>query len=243
MDYDSVLDLLKNTRSIRRFKTDPLPDELIERIIEAARWAPSGFNQQPWDFIVVSKPELRNKIIEFCGASGPLSFQMEIARESWQKVPTWKPERMDYDFRSAPVFILLCGDTRTQKGLPMALRYDKARLQNVFISSLANAFLYMHIAASSLGMASQWVSAVSTPYAQCMIKNLLGVPEALEIYDMLVLGYPGMRPRPKLLRSKSKMVHYDDCGPESFRTDEEVKDFVRRARAWNIATEKRKAVL
>jgi hypothetical protein len=58
---------------------------------------------------------------------------------------------------------------------------------------------------------------------------------------MLAVGYQGFKPRPKLLRNKAKMVHYDDCGPESFRTDEEVKDFIRRARAWNIGTEKRKA--
>jgi nitroreductase len=241
MDYDSVLELFKNTRSIRRFKPDPLPGEYIDRIIEAARWAPSGFNQQPWEFIVVRKPELKNKIIEFCGVSGPLSSQMEIARESWQRIPKWEPAGMDNDFRTAPVFILLCGDTRTQAGLPMALRFDKTRLQNVFTSSLSNAFIYMHITASALGLASQWVSAASTPYAQCMIKNLLGIPAEMEIYDLLVLGYPAVNPRPKLMRDKSKMIHYDDGGPESFRTDAEVKDFVRKARAWNIATEKRKA--
>jgi nitroreductase len=243
MNYDTALELMKNTRSIRRFKPDSLPAEFIEQIIEAARWAPSGFNQQPWEFIVVRKPELRNKIIEFCGALGPQSAQMEITRESWQKEPRWEPARMENDFGVAPVFILLCGDARTQEGLPMALRHDKLRLQNVFTSSLANAFIYMHMAASALGLASQWVSASSAPYAQCMIKNLLCIPKEMGIYDMLALGRPAIAPRPKLLRDKIKMVHYDECDPESFRTDEEVKDFIRKARAWNIATEKRKADL
>jgi nitroreductase len=66
MDYNSVLELAKNTRSIRRFKPDPVPEKYIDQIIEVARWAPSGFNQQPWDFIVVRKPELKNKIVEYC---------------------------------------------------------------------------------------------------------------------------------------------------------------------------------
>jgi nitroreductase len=105
MEYDSILELVKNTRSIRRFKPDPIPDEYIDKVIEVARWAPSGFNQQPWDFIVVKKPELKLKILEFCGAYGAQSAQMEIARESWQKGPKWEPGRRDSDFSVAPVFI------------------------------------------------------------------------------------------------------------------------------------------
>ena len=123
----------------------------------------------------------------------------------------------------------------------MALRYSPYRLQSTFTSSLANAFLYMHMAATSLGLASQWVSATSTPYANCMIKQLLGIPGELEIYDMLALGYPAVKPRAKLLKDKAKMVHYDQCGIGDFRTDEEVRDFIRRARTWNIAAENRKA--
>jgi nitroreductase len=241
MDYKSVLELAKNTRSIRRFKPDPIPEKYIDQIIEVARWAPSGFNQQPWDFIVVRKPELKNKIVEFCRTYGSQSAQMEIARESWQKGPKWAPGKEENDFSIAPVFILLCGDTRTKAGLPMALRYNPDRLQSTFTSGLANAFLYMHMAATALGLASQWVSGVSVSYAHCMIKELLGIPKELEIYDMLVVGYPAFKPRPKLLKDKAKTVHYDYCGAGSFRTDVEVKDFVRKARAWNIGAEKRKA--
>ena len=64
MNYDSLLELVKKRRSIRRFKPDPIPDENIEKIIEVARWAPSGFNMQPWEFVVVKKAELRSKITE-----------------------------------------------------------------------------------------------------------------------------------------------------------------------------------
>jgi nitroreductase len=241
MDYDEVLDLVKNTRSIRRFKPDFIPDKHVDKIIEVARWAPSGFNQQPWDFVVIKKPELKNRIVEFCRAYGSQSTQMESTRESWQKGPKWAPVKEENDFSIAPVFILLCGDIRTKEGLPMSLRYSPERLQSVFTSSLANAFLYMHMTATALGLASQWVSSVSTSYAHCMIKELLGIPKPLEIYDMLALGYPAIKPRQKLLRDKAKMVHYDDCKAESFRTDEEVRDFIRKARAWNIGAEKRKA--
>ena len=241
MDYNAVLELVKSTRSIRRFKPGPIPNEYVEKVIEVARWAPSGFNQQPWDFIVVKKLQLRRKIVEFCRAYGSQSAEMEATREPWQKGPKWAPVKEVNDFSAAPVFIILCGDVRTNEGLPMALRYNPDRLQSVFTSSLANAFLYMHMAATALGLGSQWVSSVSTSYAQCMIKELLGIPKELVIYDMLALGYPAIKPKPKLLKDKAKTVHHDYCGPESFRTDEEVRDFIRKARKWNIGAEKRQA--
>jgi nitroreductase len=241
MDYDSFLELVKSTRSIRRFKPDPIPDEYIDKVIEAARWAPSGFNQQPWEFVVVRKPELMKKIAGYTGIYWTQSREMEATRESWQGV--WEPEPVgsEADYSMAAAYIIVFGDTRTKQGLPMGVRYDKHRCETIFISSLANAFLYMHMAAGTLGLASQWVSAVSTTYAQCMIKDLLGIPGELEIYDMLALGYPAVQPRPKLLRDKNKMVHYDYGGAGAFRTDDEVKEYIHRSRTWTIAAHKRKA--
>ena len=57
-----ILDVVTSRRSIRRFTSDPVPDELVDKILEAARWAPSGENEQPWKLIVVRDPETRNKI-------------------------------------------------------------------------------------------------------------------------------------------------------------------------------------
>jgi len=241
MDYDSLLELVKNRRSIRRFKSDLIPDEYINKIIEVARWAPSGFNQQPWEFVVVKKSELKNKIVEFCRESRIFGPRMEATREPWQGTSKIMLYQGEPDFSIAPVFILLFGDNRTREGLPMGLRYDIYRQQIIFTSGLASAFLYMHLAATSLGLASQWVSAVGSAYPQCMIKDLLGIRKEMEIYDMMALGYPALKPKSKLLRDKQKMVHYDNCGVEDFRTDEEVRDFIRKARRWNIAAENRKA--
>ena len=59
MDYDSLLKLVKKRRSVRKLKTEPIPDEFVDKIIEVARWATSGANSQPWQFIVVKKEEFR----------------------------------------------------------------------------------------------------------------------------------------------------------------------------------------
>ena len=167
---------------------------------------------------------------------------MEITREPWQGKP-WETSGVidaGMDFTTAPVFIILLGDPRTNLGLPMGLRYDKHRCQTVFTSSLASAFLYMHLAATTLGLASQWVSAISTSFASCMVKDLLEIPHEMEPYDMMALGYPAIQPSDKFMRDQEKMIHYDDCGPKDFRSDDEVKDYVKKARNWTIGTHRRK---
>lgn len=231
MNYDGFLELLKERRSIRRFTQDPVPDEYVDMVIEAARFAPSGFNQQPWDFVIVKDSALKEGIVQICETQVELNTQMEATRESWQTTPKApSPPGPGGDYRVAPVFILVLGDTRTRKGLPMIRRYDERQWQLVFVSGLANALLSMHLAATALGLGGQWVSRVSTAYGNCMIKSLLGIPEPFEIYDMMALGHSASTPQPRLMREKANMVHHDHCGPESFRTDDEVNDFIRRSR-------------
>jgi nitroreductase len=243
MDYASFLELARSRRSIRRFRSEPVPDDYVDKIIEAARWAPSGFNSQPWEFIVIKDKQLKDDVIRIvrpprpAGASG--FSKMEEMCEPWmrQKMQPWLDPEME--FQNAPVFILLFGDTRTQVGLPMVVRCDPHIRHSIFISSLANAFLYMHLAATTLGLASQWVSMVASPANHCLLKNLLHIPVEMEVYDMIVLGYPASKSRPKLMRPLEKMVHRDYFGEEDFRTEEEVRDFIKRTRAWVFANHRR----
>jgi nitroreductase len=243
VDYGNFLELAKKRRSIRRFRPDPIPDDYVDKIIEAARWAPSGFNSQPWEFVVIKDKKLKdevNQIIRRPRPTGASGFsKMEEMCEPWmrQKMQPWLDPEME--FQSAPVIILLFGDTRTQVGLPMVVRYDACMRQSIYTSSMANAFLYMHLAATTLGLASQWVSLVAAPYNHCLLKNLLHIPTEMEVYDMMALGYPAYKARPKLMRPIDKMVHRDYFGEEDFRTDEEVRDFIKRTRAWVFANHRR----
>jgi len=54
-----IVDAIKNRRSIRAFGNQPVSDQEVERLIEAARWAPSAGNIQPWEFIIVRKPKIK----------------------------------------------------------------------------------------------------------------------------------------------------------------------------------------
>ena len=212
MEYDSLLELVKARRSIRRFKPDPIPDEYIDKIIEVARQAPSGFNMQPWEFVVVKDMALRDKIIDLFPPPGELD------------APN--------DFRVAPVFIIQLGDPRTKAGLPEFLVGNEKRNEPVFISSLASSFLYLNLAATSMGLTGQWISVAGSPPVQAGIKKLVGIPDVFKLYDVLAIGYPAMKPSPKLLRDASDMVHYDYCKQNEFRTDEEVATFAKKTQSW-----------
>jgi nitroreductase len=226
MEYDSFLGLVQKRRSIRQFKPDPVPDEFIDKIIEVARWAPSGFHTQPWEFVVVKNKEIKDKIADILTGPGPTS------PENKNKEPA-APVVRD-GFRNAPVFIILLGDWRTKVGLPAAAQASNESVAELFCSGLASAFLYMHLAVASLGLASQWCTAAGKGKQHDQIREIIGVPDSLKIYDMMALGYAAYPPVAKELRARHDMVHYDDCGRGDFRTDDEVLADVEKYRSWCI---------
>ncbi len=218
MEYNNLLELAKKRRSVRRFRPDPIPDEFFDKIIEVARQAPSGFNTQPWDFVIVKDRELRRKIVDL--------------------FPPQDDLRAPRDFRSAPAYIIELGDPRTKAGLPEFLIDNESMNEPIFVSSLANSFLYMILAATSLGLSCQWVSVVTAPPIQAGLKKLIGIPDLFRIYDMLALGFVAAEPMPKLLRDTAGMVHYDYCSKDEFRTDEDVASFAEKTQAWAKAQHK-----
>jgi 5,6-dimethylbenzimidazole synthase len=222
-EYDCLLQLVKKRRSVRQFRHDPVPDEYITKIIEVARWAPSAFHTQPWEFVVIKKQDIKNKIVAALEKYGPPikdPLKESLPRKS---------------FKDAPVFILLLCDWRASIGLPGRTPENKAQVGNLYCSSLANTFLYMHLAATALGLASQWYTATSRPEAERAIREIIGIPEALTIYDMMVIGYAANTPDPKIVRDIDEIVHYDNCGEQDFRTDEEVTDYAKKTKAWCIS--------
>jgi nitroreductase len=59
-----VLEAIKGRRSIRAFKNQDVPAEIVEELVDAARWAPSAGNIQPWEFIIVQKPRIKRRLVE-----------------------------------------------------------------------------------------------------------------------------------------------------------------------------------
>jgi nitroreductase len=62
LESEQLLKLIQTRRSVRKYSGQPVTDDLVDKILEAGRWAPSGMNNQPWRFVVVRDPEMKSKI-------------------------------------------------------------------------------------------------------------------------------------------------------------------------------------
>ena len=241
MRYEELLELVQSRRTIRAFRPEPIPEETITKILEMGRWAPTGFNMQPMEFLVIQDTALRTQIKRIIDDWIDSDFYvLEATRERWQG-PPWDPMKQGrLECPLAPVFILILGDTRRRAGLPMNARLSKQKGDSIFESSLSNAFMYLWLAAHSLGLAAQPVSAVKNSRVQGLLKHLLNLPEFIYIYELLLVGRSAMGdgPSAKLMRRLDEMVHHDRAEDDEFLSEEDLKKQMRKLRAGNIARHK-----
>jgi nitroreductase len=234
MEYDALLEFLKARRTIRAIKPDPIPDDMVARILEAARWAPTGFNMQPLELLVVKDPALRETIKALVDDYKNNDFYpMEATREEWQGHPWTIETHGRHDLPLAPVFIAFLGDTRRRIGLPMAARYSRQKGDSIFESSLSNGYMYAWLAAHCLGLAACPVSAVKYPKLQGLVKHALNLPDYLWLYDLLLVGWSAMEggPGPKLVRSLAEIVHHDRATDDEFMDEQDLRKQIRKLRA------------
>ena len=238
MDYGELLEFLKTRRTIRAIKPDPIPEESLDKILEAARWAPTGFNMQPLELLVIKDPGLRQAIKTLVDEYKDNDFYpMEATREAWQGNPWTMETHGRHDLPLAPVFIAFLGDTRRRIGLPMAARYSRQKGDSIFESSLSNGFLYAWLAAHCLGLAACPVSALKYPKLQGLVKHVLNLPDYIELYDMLLVGESAMEggPEAKLVRHLDEMVHHDRAAHDEFMAEAELRKQIVKLRAGNVA--------
>ncbi len=163
MQIDQFLELARTRRCIRRFKPDPIPDECIEKVLEAARWAMSGGNAQPWEFIVVKDPVTKNKIADMVVERDKTLWDIEKTRIPELRHPAFREGaegRPIESFREAPVFILICGDPRTVQATVLGAQFllQEGGAYAHFLKNVANATMILHlaIAACKLGRSLKW---------------------------------------------------------------------------------------
>ncbi len=180
-------------RSIRKFKADPITDDMVQELLEAARLAPSGTNHQPWRFIVVKNQEVKERI-------QAAAFNQRFLSE-------------------APILLVCCADLstyayNTKKRLqelidagvfgPEAFNsypdIDKPKDANTLKAFIPHAMLNVglameHIAlrAVSLGLGTCWVQLMKAK----QVAQILELPEHLVITGLMPVGFPDQNPAPR----------------------------------------------
>lgn len=176
--------ILRGRRSIRRYLPTPIEREKLLACLEAARLAPSAHNSQPWRFIVVDDPEIKDRLAS-AAFSGIYSGSKFAAR--------------------APVILVLLAKTAIMAhGLG-------GRLQRVPFHLLDIGIAGEHIAlqAQELGLATCWMGWFN--YRK--VRKVLGVPRKYKIMAMMPVGYAEKRPnREPPRRTLDEIVTYNGIG-------------------------------
>jgi len=231
----------KTRRSCRNFKPDPLPEGAVENILEAGRWAMSGGNGQPWEFIVVTEPAMKKKLWEtYREVNREYIFwteQMrvrELRHPSFQRPGTLEEQVAKYDtmkgFDVAPVLICVLGDGRKQ-WCSLLAGHTFGRSVTPFTDSLACACQLMHLAAAAMGLASQWV----TIHVQEEFKRILGIPDLLKLHSIIPVGYPNVESKCGRV-PLHKIVHRERYEMSKFRSSRQIVEDLAERRKQTVIT-------
>lgn len=215
---DDLQALVERRRSIRGYDENrDVPDDVVEALLDCARWAPSGGNGQPWEFVIIRDQQTRHKIADY------YLKQLEQKREM-DLVVRGTAKMTGDGFRHAPVHIVIVGDPRVKESYPIRTKLEKA--ESHFITGLANATLLIHLAATAVGLASQYVSDANSPYMETMLKVMLAIPEPLRIYHLVPIGYAKSRVAVPPRRELAEIVHFEKYDMNKFRDDQGMTNFI-----------------
>lgn len=221
--YESFLELVKARRAVRFIDGDrDVPPELIDKVIEAARWAPSAGNGQPWEFVVIRDAQMREKIVDL--------YKKQMAEKKEMQLAVWgrgsRNTHVGYSaFKDAPVFLLMICDTRTKRAFPVRTQLDKGDRHLISGMGLSSAML--HLAIASLGLSSQWISDVGSPYLATMLRSLLDIPDYFDVYDMTGVGYPARGlPDATSRRPLEEILHHEKYEASKTRDEAALDEFL-----------------
>lgn len=228
---DDLLALIRSRRSCRKFKPDPIPDEWVEKILEAGRWAMSGANGQPWEFIVIKDQATKDKIAGFSVEHRQRTYQIERTRTEELRQPGFRQMHAETPpLKSAPVVIAVVGDRRTLQASVLYGNFiaGEGGFGAPYYKNMANATQLMCLTAASLGLGAQW-SSVNASWEESL-KALLNVPEELAIPTLVPIGYPADKPAPPYRRKLSEIVHHEKYDRSKFRNGEDIYNWLLELR-------------
>ncbi len=184
----NLLTTIKTRRAIRKYTDRPVPRETIETILEAARWAPSSHNRQPWRFAVLTAAAEKSRLARAMGE------RLRADRAADGDDPADIEQDVQRSFRritGAPVVIVMCLSMAEMDVYP-----DSRRTRNEWVlavQSVSMAGQNMWLMAHSLGLGMNWVCAPL--FVPQLVRNTLKLPPDWEPVGLMTLGYPAESPQ------------------------------------------------
>jgi nitroreductase len=189
----NTLEAIAARRSIRKFKSDPVPEDVLKQILTAGIQAPSGKNRQPWRFIVVQG----EKRLEMLGI-----MRAGIARQKAHGDDIGSSEWTTNVMEQAPVTIFIFNPEGIHPWLAHSIGQNFDDLVNV--QSIGAAIQNMLLAALDLGLGSLWICDVFYAYEE--LANWLG--ESCQMVAAVSFGYPDESPAARSRKPFNEVVRW-----------------------------------
>ena len=196
------LDIIKDRRSIKEYSPKKVSNEVLFRILEASRWAPSAHNAQPWRFIVIQDSALKQKLAKAMASRWDRDMNKNgVSREQRESLIKTSVER----FENAPTIIIACLTMEKMDEYPDDRR---KKIEYVMaVQSVAAAIQNMLLAAYGEGLGSCWFCAPL--FCQDVVRKILKIPHHVDPQALITLGYPAYRPNPPPRKPLEEIVHQD----------------------------------
>ena len=173
--------LIMERESVRKYTDRPVEKEKIERIMESCRMAPSACNSQPWRFVVVTDPELKNQVAR--ATTGPAT-----------PINRFAPQ--------APVIVALVAEPPNWLSKIGSSIKDK----DYYLMDIGIVADHFCLQAADLGLGSCMIGW----FDEKKVRELLHIPQKRRIPLLLTLGYPAKEtPRKKIRKTPEKLYRYD----------------------------------
>jgi coenzyme F420-0:L-glutamate ligase / coenzyme F420-1:gamma-L-glutamate ligase len=177
----SLPEALRERRSIRKFQNKPVSRDLVLVVLEAAGWAPSAHNSQPWRFVVVENNAVKLELAEKMAQA----WAQDMSRDGSTVDEAKRVERRER-FGKAPVLILAC---LTMDGLMKFPDQERQQTErDLAVESLGAGLQNLLLAAHSLGLGACWYCAPA--FCKQTVREALKIPAGVEPSALIVLGYP-----------------------------------------------------
>ena len=199
-----LLDTIHGRRSVRRYLSKEVPEEIVEQVLEAARWAPSPHGRQPWRFAVLRRALIKERLADAMGEEWRANLEMDgqSAEIVERRLEGSRRRLMD-----APVLVLLCLYLEDLDQYPDAERQRGET--TMAIQSLGAAAQNALLAAYDSGLDAGWMCAPL--FCPEKVVEALGLDPKLVPHALLTLGYAeGDPPKRRGRRSLNELVVYSD---------------------------------
>jgi len=197
MQFEELFSLVQTRRSIRKYKPDEVPDEMLLRAIEMATWAPNGGNFQPWQFWIVKNRQVIEQMADAMDARSRLMASWPESEPFREHADRWV--RVGAFYRHAPACIaVMIGGYQSIADRLLAARGpgDPAAAEMIEwrrfgasrIQTIGGAIMLLLLALHQQGLGACWMA--GPQQAKGEIEQILGIPAEYEFVALIPVGYP-----------------------------------------------------